>query len=131
MVFDTGTLTGSTDLTVTGLSDTDLWLFDVTDPESPVNCLLTPALFTDVGDSYAMTFRETLSSKKSYVLTHESRLIDVPVEDVDLDDNSAIIGDAAESGVDVLVISHGDFKDLMGEWVSYRRAQGYRVLMVG
>jgi hypothetical protein len=57
-------------------------------------------------------------------------MIDIPAGDIERDDPSAIIGNPAESGVDVLVVSHADFLDQMNDWVRYRRAQGYRVLMV-
>jgi hypothetical protein len=57
-------------------------------------------------------------------------MIDIPVTDVVLDTPSTIIGSPAESGVDVLVVSNAAYLAQMQTWASYRRAQGYRVLMV-
>jgi hypothetical protein len=136
--FNTGTLAGDTSIAVTQLSDTDVFLFDVTDPNRPVNCVLTPSLFTNVGGTWALTFRDAISSRKEYALAGEGGMIEIPPEDVALDSPSSIIGGAAETGVDVLVVSHGDFlvdtQDPdnydMHDWVRYRRAQGKRVLMV-
>jgi hypothetical protein len=136
--FNTASLSGDTSITVTGLSDTDVWMFDVTNPDEPVNCLLTPGHFTDVGGSWALTFRDAISSRKEYVVIPENRMITIHANEIEYDKPSSIIGSPAESGVDVLVVSHGDFlEDLSGadsydmyDWVRYRRAQGKRVLMV-
>jgi hypothetical protein len=129
--FNTATLTGDTSITVTGLSEIDdLWLFDVSDPLVPVNCVLDGALFTDVGLSHVLTFRDAISVRKDYVLVPQSRMIEIQNSEIEQDSPSAIVGDPAEMGVDVLVISHGDFIAGMQDWVRYRRAQGYRVLMV-
>jgi len=62
--FNTGSLSGDTSLTVTGISDSDLWLFDVTDPIAPVRCVLDPGLFTDVGGSQALSFRDNIASRR-------------------------------------------------------------------
>jgi hypothetical protein len=128
--FNTASLSGDTSLAVTGLNDTDLWLFDVTDPVSPVNCVLGAPLFTDVGGSYALTFRDAISTRKEYILVPQSRMIEVQAGDVELDAPSRIIGDPAENGVEVLVVSHGDFATEMQDWARYRRAQGRSVLLV-
>ena len=132
LAFDTASLTGDTSITVTGLgSDTgQLWLFDVSDPFAPVKCLLSSGLFADYGGSIALTFRDAIASKKQYILVPEGRMIDVPAGDIALDAASAIIGDPAEAGVDVLVVSHKDFLDGLQGWLRYRRAQGYRMLAV-
>jgi hypothetical protein len=128
--FNTASLSGDTSLTVTGLSDDDVRLFDVTDPSSPVNCVLDPGLFTYVGDSYALTFRDAIAASKDYILIPEARMIEIDAGDVVLDAPGGIIGSPAEMGVDVLVVSPRDFVNGMGEWLRYRRAQGYRVLFV-
>jgi len=136
--FNTASLAGDTTIAVTGLSDRDLWLFDITDPDAAVNCVLTPSLFTSVGAGWALAFRDAISSRKEYALVPENRMIEVQPEDLISDTSSDIIGSPAESGVDVLVVSHRDFlADVSGEftydmhdWVRYRRAQGKTVLMV-
>jgi hypothetical protein len=128
--FNTASLSGDTSLTVTGLSDTDLWLFDVTDPFSPVNCVLDAGLFTDVGNGYALTFRDEISSRKEYILVPQSRMIEVQAGDILLDTPSTIVGNPAENGVEVLAVSHKDFIAEMQDWARYRRAQGRSILMV-
>lgn len=134
--FNTATLAGDTSIAVTGLSSRDgLWLFDVTDPDAAVNCVLTPSLFTGVGDGWVLTFRDAIASRKEYVLAPVARMTEIQPGDVIADRPSAIIGSTHELGVDVLVISHRDFlADASGsdmhDWVRYRSAQGKRVLMV-
>ena len=138
LTFNTAALSGDTSITVTGLGETDLWLFDVTDPLLPVNCVLDAGLFRDVGGSWALTFRDAISSRKEYVLVPESHMMEITADDVVPDVASSIIGGPAETGVDVLVVAHRDFLASvpgddaydMHDWVRLRRAQGKRVLMV-
>lgn len=128
--FDTGVLAGDTSVTVTGLTSTDVWLLDTTDPDAPERLALDADHFTPLaGGSYALSFRDNIAARKRYVVSSVDAMTEVTAADVELDTPSAIIGSAAESGVDVLVVSHADFISRMQDWVSYRRAQGYRVLM--
>ena len=129
--FNTASLAGDATITVTGLSSTnDYELFDITNAAAPVRCVTGPSHFTQVAAGYAFSFRENVPSLRSFVLTPVSRMIAIAAADVVLDAPSAIIGDPAENGIDVLVVSHASFLPGMQTWVSYRRAQGYRVLMV-
>jgi len=127
--FNSASLSGDTSVTVTGLASTDVMLFDVTDPAAPREYELTPDHFTNTGDGYAVSFRESFSSTKSYVLTPLEGIHEIGSADAAADDPSQLVGNAAEGGVDILVVSHADFLSEMQRWVSYRRAQGYRVLM--
>ncbi|UCH84421.1 MAG: hypothetical protein JSW50_01655, partial [Candidatus Latescibacterota bacterium] len=127
--FNTGTLAGDTSITVTGLSRTDVMLFDVTDPLSVHEIPLTTSHLTDVGGGYALSIRESLTDRKSYVLTPLDRIPEVSSDDLRRDNPSAIIGSPAENGVDVLIVCHADFTGELDGLASYRRAQGYRVLM--
>jgi hypothetical protein len=129
--FHTATLAGDTSITVTGLTDTDVWLLDVTDPDAPVRCTTPPGVFVPAaGGRLALSFRDTIAARKQYAMIPESRMVTVGAADVVLDVPSAIIGGPAEGGVDVLAVSHATFIARMQEWVRLRRAQGYRVLLV-
>jgi hypothetical protein len=138
LTFNTANLSGDTTISVTNLTDTDLSLFDVTDPIAPVNCVLEPSLFTNVGGGWALSFRDAITSQKEYVLVPQSGMIEVQSDDIVLDTPSDIIVGQGSNPVDVLVVSHRDFlADVTGpdsydmhDWVRYRRAQGKRVLMV-
>ncbi len=130
LAFNSGSLTGRNSLVVTGLSRTDVMLFDVTDPLQVREYGLTPGHLPDVGNGYALAFREDLSGQKSYVVTTTAGIRELPASDVVASDPSQIIGGSAEAGVDILVVSHADFIDEMQRWVNFRKAQGYRVLMV-
>ncbi|MCH7549449.1 MAG: hypothetical protein IH969_07955 [Candidatus Krumholzibacteriota bacterium] len=102
LTFNTASQSGDTSMTVTGLSDTDLWLFDVTDPLSPVRCIVDPGLFTDVGGSLALSFRDNIVAMKRYELLPESRMVEIAAADIEVNTPSSIIGDPAENGVDVV-----------------------------
>lgn len=129
--FNTASLAGDTSITVTGLSsNADYELFDVTTPTAPVRCAVGAGNFTAVPGGYVFSYRDNVPSRREFVLVPVSRMIDVAAADVILDAPSTIIGGAAESGVDVLVVSHSSYLAQMQSWASYRRAQGYRVLLV-
>ena len=129
LAFNTATLSGDTSITVTGLDDTDVWLLDVTDPDAPVRCTLDAGNFVTTADGFALSFRETILSRTDYVMAPVDEMTEITAADIDLDVPSTLVGNSAESGVDVLVVSNGLFISRMQEWVTYRRAQGYRVLM--
>ena len=50
LYFNTATLSGDTSVTVTGLGDNDVWLLDVTDPDSPIRCTPDPGAFVPIGE---------------------------------------------------------------------------------
>ncbi|MDH3217097.1 MAG: C25 family cysteine peptidase, partial [Candidatus Krumholzibacteria bacterium] len=128
--FNTGVLTGSQNLTVTGISDTDVMLFDVTNPLSAEECQLDASHFTDVGGGrVALSFQVTIGSQRRFWLSPLDKIQEIPAGDVVGDEPSSLIGEPAENGVDILVVSHRDFMDEIQRWVDYRRAQGYRVLV--
>ncbi|MCZ6767069.1 MAG: C25 family cysteine peptidase, partial [bacterium] len=127
--FHTGAQTGSVDMTVIGLGRTDLMLFDVTDPLDVRECALTPGHFTSVTGGYALAFNETVASQKRYILTPREKITQVGGLDVVAVNPGGLVGHPLEAGVDVLVVSHADYLDEMQRWVTYRKAQGYRVLM--
>ncbi len=131
LLFNTGTLTGDTTVTVTGLSTTTgLRLYDVTTPTAPVRMTLGAGNFPAASGGFALSFRETIPSRRTFVLTPLTNMVQVAAADLKLDTPSSIIGNSAESGIDVLVVSNALFVPQMRQWASYRRAQGYRVLVV-
>ncbi|MFH1755414.1 MAG: C25 family cysteine peptidase, partial [Candidatus Latescibacterota bacterium] len=129
LVFHTAALTGDTSICVTGLTRKDLYLFDVTDPAVPVLRNVSDNLFTDTGNGYVFSFRETLSSQKRFVLTPLDGMRDIAAEDITAGQANSIIGNPLEGGVDVLVVCHPSYLDEMQPWVDYRRAQGYKLLI--
>jgi hypothetical protein len=126
--FNTGSLTGTQDLTVTGLTRTDVLLFDVTDPLAVEECPLDASHFTDLGGGeYGLSFQLDISSQRRFILLPLDAVDDVA--EVIEDEPSNLIGNPLESGVDILVVSHKDYLGEIQRWVEYRRAQGYRVLL--
>ena len=126
--FNTGALSGNQNLTVTGLSRTDVLLFDVTDPLAPEEYPLDGSHFTPLGGGeYALSFQIDLTAPRRFILVPPDKIDDVA--EVIEDQPSNLIGNPIESGVDILVVSHKDFLAGIQRWVDYRRAQGYRVLL--
>jgi hypothetical protein len=129
--FNTGILTGDVNIAVTGFGRTDVMLFDVTDPLAAREYRLTPGHFTPVGGGgYALSFGETISSQRRFVVTPIDGIEEITSDDVLSDEQSRMI-ESSESGVDVdvLVVCHADFTSDLDTWVSYRKAQGYYLLL--
>jgi hypothetical protein len=129
--FNSASLAGDTTITVTGITNSsDLELYDVTDPVLPRRLVLDAGHFQPADGGTALSFRQSYTGRREFLLVRASRMITVASGDLAADAPSAIIGGAAENGVDVLVVSHAQFIPTMRAWVSYRRSQGYRVSMV-
>jgi hypothetical protein len=130
LTFDTGSLTGTRTLTLTGLGRTDVLLFDITNPLSPEECTLDSRFFTNVGGGdFALSFRLDITVPRRFSVLPFDKITEIPEAGVIADEPSNLIGNPLETGVDVLVVSHRNFIGEMQRWVDYRRAQGYRVLL--
>jgi hypothetical protein len=131
--FNTATLAGDTSVTVTGLSSTsDFELFDITAPAAPVRCVVGAGHFTAVPGGFAFSYRENIppAPDREFILLPVSRMVDVAASDVILDTPSDIIGGTPPGAGDlVLVVAHSSYIGQMQSWTSYRRAQGYRVIL--
>ena len=129
--FNSASLAGDTTITVTGITSTaGLELLDITNPDQPERLVLSGGHFQPGDGGTALAFRRNYAGPRQYILIPDARMVDVKAADVVADTPSNIIGGSAESGIDVLVVSHHDFLPGMRQWASYRRAQGYRVLLV-
>jgi hypothetical protein len=128
LAFHTASLAGDTSISVTGLTRKDLYLFDVTDPAAPILKTVTDDLFTDTGNGYAFSFRETIISQKHFVITPLDGMSEISAADVSQGKANTLIGHTLENGVDVLMVCHPSYLDEMQPWVDYRRAQGYRLI---
>ncbi len=132
LYFNSGSKSGTSTVTVTGFSAGDAWLFDVTDPGAPEFCVLGAGHYAPAsGGAFAVSFQENFSGRRDYVATRRSAIPLISVSDMVDDTPSAIIGSPAEAGVDVLVVAGNRFVSQMQDWVTFRQAQGYRVLMAG
>lgn len=128
--FNSASLAGDTTITVTGITSTSgLELFDITTPDQPERLVLSAGHFQPAAGGTALAFRRNYAGRRQYMLIPDARMVDVKATDIVGDTPSSIIGGPAESGIDVLVVSHHDFIPQMRQWASYRRAQGYRVLL--
>jgi hypothetical protein len=129
--FNSASLAGDSTITVTGITSLGgLELFDITNPDQPERLVLSTGHFQPVSGGTALSFRRNYAARRQYMLIPDARMVDVKAADIVADTPSSIIGGSAESGVDVLVVAHHDFLPGMRQWASYRRAQGYRVLLV-
>ena len=129
--FNSASLVGDSTIAVTGITSTaGLELIDITNPDQPERLVLSAGHFKPAAGGSVLAFRQSFATRRQYILIPESRMIDVKAVDIVADTPSSIIGGGAESGIDVLAVAHHDFLSQMRQWVSYRRAQGYRVLLV-
>lgn len=129
--FNSASLAGDSTIAVTGITSTSgLELLDITNPDQPGRLVLSAGHFKPAAGGSVLAFRENFGTRRQYILIPESRMVDVKGVDIVADTPSSIIGGSAEGGIDVLAVAHRDFVAQMRQWASYRRAQGYRVLLV-
>jgi hypothetical protein len=115
--FNSGSLAGDTTIAVTGITSTaGLELFDITAPDQPQRLTLSAGHFQPGDGATALAFRQSLAGRREYVLVPDARMIDVKAADIVSDTPSNLIGGSAESGIDVLVVSHHDFLPQMRQW---------------
>ncbi len=116
------TPTGAHLIEVTGFSDPDILLFDLSDPAAPV--LVTPMYFTAADGSRGLRFHADHAAPYLALTEHALR---APVR---------IVPDIPSSwrtsthGADLVIISHRAFLVSVERLAAHRRAQGLRVVVV-
>ncbi|NIN65430.1 MAG: hypothetical protein GTO63_12185 [Anaerolineae bacterium] len=111
--------------TLTGFTDNDIWLFDITDPLSVV--LVTGAAVDGSGQDYSISFVDEEPPGRRYVAISEAGLktpssIAPLVERPDLR--------SSENQADYMVITHEEFREAIQPLVEWRTGRGLEVNVV-
>jgi len=118
--------TGSWQPTVTGFSNPDVRLFNITDPQHPVR--LTDAVITPTSAFYDLTASLTVNSLPAHYLAVAAPA-DLPVSSITLDTPSDLR--ATSHGADWIAITHADFMTETLQLAAHRRDfSGYRTAVV-
>ncbi len=142
--FNSGTASGNVEFSIDGLGQRELYVFDVTDSLNPRAVDLSGASIAQVSPppspKFRLRFRADITAPRTYELYTASGIPDLE-EAVRPDRFPRAITskvlvrnepeDAAlDTGADVLVICHPQFRAELDRWVAHREAQGRRIKVV-
>jgi hypothetical protein len=111
--------------TLTGFTDDDTWLFDITDPLSVV--LVTGAAVKRNGQDYSMSFVDEEPPGRRYVAISEAGL-KTPSSIVPLVERPDLR--SSENQADYIVITHEQFREAIQPLVEWRTSQGLEAKVV-
>lgn len=114
---------------IPGFADTSGVLIEITDPANPRYRKLPSAYFTGSEPPYTLTFNlePPASGERRFTVTAGNGWNHLSKESIEEDFPSDLAGEMGP--FNTLVVSHGDFIDDIAEYVSWRRDQGYRILV--
>ena len=115
--------TGGTGFNVKGFTDSDLYVYDITDPENVVRMVNYTVSSTS---GYAISFEDTLSESKTYSAAGISALKKPSVLVSDEFSNLS----SERDGVDYIIITHESFYDDIQSLKDYRESKGLNVEVV-
>lgn len=126
LTFNAGEEAGARPIEVTGFTNPDLLLWDITDPRQPRSVDLSTANIVADGDTWTLTIQPTQSGEtREYYVTTRDELLDEDIWNwVDFD--SEIVEDpvdprlASSAAPDLIVVTHPDFRDALQRWVQHR-----------
>ena len=111
--------------TLTGFTDNDIWLFDITDPLSVV--LVTGAAVERSGQDYSISFVDEEPPGRRYVAISEDGL-KTPSSIVPLVERPDL--HSSQNQADYIVITHEEFREAIQPLVEWRTSRGLEVKVV-
>lgn len=111
---------------ITGLATNRGYLVEITDPRSPLVHTLSPADFVADGAGYKISINLTADAARRFVMASLGSGAAIPVSSISVDTPSHLR--EATLPATVLVISHANFMQRIGEYVAWRRTQGWRAM---
>ena len=112
---------------ITGFTANSGTLIEITDPWSPVHYELTPDNFLGGSPPYTLSLEMPASGERRFIAVAGDTWDSFPITRARLDSDSDLRTEAGP--FNTLIISHGSFISGLGEYVSWRRGQGYRTLL--
>ncbi|MCP4574329.1 MAG: hypothetical protein GY838_18390 [bacterium] len=126
--FHSGTGTGPRDVEVTGFEDSEIGLFDVSDPRNPIFIDLAAANKVDAGTSWTLSIRPAAGDRAFWAVGDWTN----PDPALGVRQINPYLASVAESPVnplaaatapDVLVVTHADFRAGLDPWIAHRQAR--------
>ncbi len=125
--FDTGTGVGTRPVQVTGFTDGDLGLIEITDPRHPVAVDLQPSNILATGQTYTLSIApDQVAVPRAFIARAAWHGEGIPEFSYI---SSSLAADPQDPSVltgpepDLLVITHHDFKEAVGRWIDHRIAR--------
>jgi hypothetical protein len=125
LAFDNGGVSGEVEYHVTGFSQRDIFVYDVTDSIMPTPIDIDPGQITDDGGAFTLTFRDSVAGRRAYLALCSSRAIEPGAGAVSLVGPPAL----REATGEYLIVSHPDFVEALDPLVARREAQGFSVVL--
>jgi hypothetical protein len=127
--FATGTSIMNQTVEIPGFTDTSGVLIEITDPANPRYRELPSGYFTGDAPPYTLTFNlePPASGERRFIVTAGNAWNHLSKDSIEEDFPSDLAGEVGP--FNTLVVSHGDFIDDITDYVSWRRGQGYRILV--
>jgi len=134
LAFNTGEGIGTRPVQVTGFTDGDLGLIEITDPRRPAVVDLQPANILTTGETHVLSIApDQVSAPRAFVARAFWHGEGIPEFSYI---SSTLAADPVDPSVltgaepDLLVIAHHDFKEAVGRWIDHRIARSGGNLVV-
>jgi hypothetical protein len=125
LLFSSGDATGELEFVVEGFTDSDILLFDITDPSKPMRLTLEPGSIAPHNGGFKLTFRDSVDDGHEYAAVCSSVLLDVSVDQVSIQNPPRLRGGLG----DYLVVTHPDFAGELAPLIEQRANQGHIVTL--
>ncbi|MCX5801726.1 MAG: C25 family cysteine peptidase [Candidatus Eisenbacteria bacterium] len=124
LVFNSGTLSGELEFTLTGFPSPGILLYDVTDSLNPVLLTVHDSQITSEASGYSLVFRDSIGVyPKRYAAITTGALPNVPSIAPDTPSSLATSG----ASKDYFIVAYDAFAPLTAPLASHRESQGHNV----
>ncbi len=125
LTFHGGAGSGSQPMVVTGFTNTDLGLIEITDPRNPIFYSLDASNLLADGSGWKLSIDAVQSSEtRHFVVTGNfsgEGVGEFNYYDSSKADNQINPVDVGGGNPDLIVVTHSDFQDAIGRWVTHRQ----------
>jgi len=133
--FHAGDAAGQRSLTVTGFTDPQLWVYDISDPRSPRRVALAADNLVDAGDgtwTLSLDAAQDAPGARRFAARAGALAAALPAVPTFRLSRVTAVDDplAAAAGADVLVVAHPDFRAEAERWAAHRIARSPEPLAV-
>jgi len=111
---------------ISGFTANRGFLIDITDPRAPLYHALAPGDFVPDGGGYKISLNLEAPAVRRFVAVERGKGNQIPVKSVLLDTPSHLR--EAALAANVMVISHKNFLQRIGEYVAWKGNQGWRIM---
>ncbi|HVP58263.1 MAG TPA: C25 family cysteine peptidase, partial [bacterium] len=124
LIFTNGSATGEIEYEVSGFSASDLEVYDISDPTTPVELALGAGQIVQDGSTYKVAFRDSVAGTRTYIALSAARALQAARSQMALRPPAA-----RDVMADYVVICHPNFTSDIESLLAAKRAQGHTVFV--